>query len=290
MTRGIHLKLRLPLNRRPRPVTIDRKRVWDDVDDDGLGASVNMEQFLKRRRLAQEEAAEELQAAKAAGIELGVNDDDDEQDKDSMLGSDDEGEGSDSEAAAQARAKRAIRDDSMAPSTASTNIDLTPESLVAKFPTLFSDDAPVEPKVLITTSLNSTLHAEAHALCSLFPNSSYIPRSAHRYAYKYSVREICAFSANRGYTTVMIIREDQKKPIGVDVVHLPVGPTFHFSISNWLDIKKLPGHGNPTNRESVFSFLALSQESKSHNLARMGQFPTSYKVFHAHDTHTPSTT
>jgi ribosome production factor 1 len=38
-----------------------------------------------------------------------------------------------------------------------------------------------------------------------------------------------------------------KKPTGISVVHLPAGPTFHFSISNWIEGRKLPGHGNPTN-------------------------------------------
>lgn len=240
-----------------KPLTIDRKRVWDDVDDDGLYSSVNMEQLLKRRRMEQEEAEERAAAeaeaeAEAEAAENGESDADDAPDDevDSMLGSDDEDadeDDEDTEAAAQARARRAMRDDSLAPSATSTNLDLTPESLVARFPTLFSEDAPPEPKVLLTTSLNSTLHDEAHKLCSLFPNTRYIPRSGHKYAYKYSVREISKFASNRGYTTVMVLREDQKKPIGLDVVHLPVGPTFHFSISNWLDVKKLPGHGNPTN-------------------------------------------
>ncbi|KAI1861717.1 uncharacterized protein JN550_010657 [Neoarthrinium moseri] len=233
-----------------KPLTIDRKRVWDDVDDDSLYSSVNMEQLLKRRRMEQEEA-EERQAAIANGEAVDEEGDASGDDRDSMLGSDDdddeEGDEEDSKAAVQARARRVMRDDSVAPSTTSTNLDLTPEALIAKFPSLFADDTPPEPKVLITTSLNSTLHDEAHKLCTLFPNSEYKPRSSHKYGYKYSVREISKFAANRGYTTVMVLREDQKRPIGLDVVHLPVGPTFHFSISNWLDVKKIPGHGNPTN-------------------------------------------
>ncbi|KAI1393494.1 Brix-domain-containing protein [Hypoxylon trugodes] len=226
------------------PATIDRKRVWDDVDDDGLGASVDMEQLLKKRRLQQEEA-EEKQAAEA---ENGDESEEDDDEADSMLGSDDDEEDeSDEEAAAKARAKQVIRDDSLAPSTTSTNLDLTPESLVAKFPSLFSDDGPAVPQLLLTTTLNSTLHDQARLLCTLFPNCTYIPRSAHKYGHKYSVREICKFAGNRGYSAVMILREDQKRPIGLDIVHLPLGPTFHFSISNWVEGKKLPGHGNPTN-------------------------------------------
>lgn len=227
---------------RNQPATIDRKRVWDDVDDDSLGASVDMEQLLKRRRLQQEEALEKL----AAQAEDDNEPEDDQEDADSMLGSDDD-EDSDEEGAAKARAKQVIRDDSLAPSTTSTNLDLTPESLVAKFPSLFSEDGPAEPQVLVTTTLNSTLHDEARLLCTLFPHSTYIPRSAHKYGHKYSAREICKYAGNRGFSTVMILREDQKKPIGLDVVHLPSGPTFHFSITNWVEGKKLPGHGNPTN-------------------------------------------
>lgn len=238
---------------RNKPASIDRKRVWDDVDDDSLGASVDMEQLLKRRRIAQEEA-EERAVAVAQEEEEAEQDDGDSDDVDSMLGSDADseeeegGDGPDSDAAAKARAKRVIRDDSLAPSTTSTNLDLTPDALAAKFPTLFGEGSlHAEPKLLVTTTLNSTLHDEARLLCALFPNSHYIPRSGHKYGHKYSVREISRFAANRGYTAVMVLREDQKRPAALDVVHLPAGPTAHFSISNWIPGKKIPHHGNPTN-------------------------------------------
>lgn len=209
------------------PASIDKKRVWDDVDDDSLGAIVDMAQLMKKRRLQQVEAEEKA----AAGLGSGDDDDDDDdakaesgndEENDSMLGSDDEnsdsGDDEDEDLAAKVRAKRAMREDSTAASTTSTNLDITPEALVARFPTLFSDDRPAEPKILVTTNLNSTLHDEAHLLCTLFPNSQYIPRSAHKYAHKYSVREISKFATNRGYTAVVVLREDQKKPIGLDIM------------------------------------------------------------------------
>ncbi|KAH7313361.1 anticodon-binding protein [Stachybotrys elegans] len=220
-----------------KPLTIDQKRVWDDVDDDSLGVRVDVEQ-LKRRRIEAEE-----QAALDA-----VEEDDEDDDMDSMLGSDDEEDEEARQAALERqREKRAKRDNSIAPSTTSTNLDLTPASLALRFPSLFSDVPPPEPKILVTTSLNSTIHNEAHLLCTLFPNSSYIPRSAHRYGHKYSLREICKYATNRDYTAVLLLKEDLKKPTGLSVVHLPSGPTFHFSISNWIEGRKLPGHGNPTN-------------------------------------------
>jgi ribosome production factor 1 len=220
------------------PHTIERKRVWDEIEGDGddLNVSVDVEQ-LKRRRIEEAEAAE---SAEQAALDEAPEKDDD---VDSMLDSGSE-KGSDDEDDEENERPRAV---SNAPSTTSTNLDLTPSSLSLKFPTLFSDEPPPSPKILLTTSLNSTLHEEAHLLCTLFPNSNYIPRSAHRYGYKYSLREICKFATNREYTSVVLLKEDYKKPTGLTIVHLPSGPTCHFSIANWVEGKKLPGHGNPTN-------------------------------------------
>ncbi|KAB8300338.1 hypothetical protein EYC80_000525 [Monilinia laxa] len=218
------------------PHTIDNKRVWDEVSGDGndLNISVDVEQ-LKRRRIEEAEAAEQEP--------LDEEPEEKDDDADSMLDSDSE-KGSDDEDEKPNTRPRAV---SNAPSTASTNLDLTPSSLSLKFPTLFTDEPPPSPKILLTTSLNSTLHAEAHLLCTLFPNSNYVPRSAHRYGHKYSLREICKFATNREYTSVVMLKEDAKVPTGLTIVHLPSGPTCHFSIKNWVEGKKLPGHGNPTN-------------------------------------------
>ncbi|KAG5982943.1 hypothetical protein E4U55_001079 [Claviceps digitariae] len=233
-----------------KAVTLDQKRVWDEGEDDHLGAQVDLGQLRRR----QKEAADAEEEKSALDAEM-KDAEDEEDDNDSMLDSEDDDNEEEGEDGAEARrqaaiakeqAKRAKRDDSIAPST-STNLDLAPASLALKFPTLFSDIPAPEPKVLVTTSLNSTIHDEARLLSTLFPNSTYIPRSAHRYGHKYSLREICKFASNRDYTVVLLVKEDLKKPTGLSVVHLPAGPTFHFSISNWIEGKKLPGHGNPTN-------------------------------------------
>lgn len=235
-----------------KPLTIDKKRVWDDVDDDSLGVQVNVEE-LRRRRLAAEQAAEiEAMDQEMAEDGEGVDKEEDEEDYDSML-EDDSEEEEERRRAVEKKAKQRKRDSSVAPSvtpsTTSTALDLAPTSLVVKFPSLFTDEPPLEPKVLITTGLRSTLHEEAELLCTLFPNSNYVPRSSHRYGHKYSLREISKFAANRDYTAVVLLHEDQKKPSGISVVHLPAGPTLTFSITpgSWMTGKKLPGHGNPTN-------------------------------------------
>ena len=192
------------------PHTIDKKRVWDEVDGDGLNVSVDVEQ-LRTRHIAEAEAA----------LEEPLEEDQDD-DADSMLDSDSE----EDEDAEPKPSKQRPRASSTAPSTTSTNLDLTPSSLALKFPTLFTDEPPPVPKILLTTSLNSTLHNEAQLLCTLFPNSTYIPRSAHRYGHKFSLREISKFATNRNYTSVVLLKEDAKKPTGLTVVHLPSALQF----------------------------------------------------------------
>lgn len=181
-----------------QPASIDKKRIWDDVDDDSLGAVVDVAQ-LKRRRL---EAAEAAAAEDADGV--GAEEEEEEDDVDSMVdfdGEDEDGE----EKEEKARSRRAQRTPSLAPSnapsiapsTTSTCLDLTPDSLSQDFKHLFVDEPPPFPKVLVTTSLNATIHKEAEDIAAMFPNSTYIRRSAHRFGHKYSVREIAKFAKSQ---------------------------------------------------------------------------------------------
>ncbi|KAL9627867.1 MAG: hypothetical protein Q9164_007464, partial [Protoblastenia rupestris] len=227
------------------PLTLDRKRVWDEVDrdtGDGLGVSVDVAR-LKRQKLEEDEAAAQEREERANSTDASGDE------GDSMIDSASDSEDRSQPAPSQkSRGKRTATERATSPvhSTTSTNLDLTPETLALRFPTLFNAEPPPTPKILITTSLNSNLHKEAHLLTNLFPFSTYIPRSSHRYSHKFSIREISSFATNRKYTSVIVLKEDQKKLTGLIVVHLPHGPTFHFSVSSWVEGKKLPGHGRPT--------------------------------------------
>lgn len=245
--------------------TLEQKRVWDDGDEDSLYTSVDVA-AVKRRKLEEEE-----QAALEGAMNL---DDEDGDEVDSMLGSDDEEDDEDAVNARieKMRAKRSQRQPSIAPSTTSTNFDMTPAVLSIKFPSLFNEEPAIVPKVLITTSINSTLHKEAGILMSLFPNSEYIRRSAHRYGHKYSVREICKFATNRDYTTVLVLNEDQKKPNRLTVVHLPSGPTLTYSVNNWVEGSKLPGHGNA--QDEFYPELLLNNFKSSLGLLSAKSFQT----------------
>ena len=265
-------KLRAERLAKNKPITIDQKRVWDDVDDDSLGVSVDVEE-LRRRRLGKE-----VEAAKRKALEQDVAEHKDQEENeemkddedDSLFDTDSEDSDETNDEGSKEREGRphkisrdsrppSEREESAAPSmapsltpsialsTTSTNLDLTPASLALKFPMLFADEIRPEPKILVTTSLFGTIHNEAVQLASLFPNSDYIQRSAHKHGHKYSVREIAKFAHNRNYTSLLVLREDQKKPTGLTLVHLPSGPTFTFTVTNWIEGRKLPGHGNPTN-------------------------------------------
>ena len=134
--------------------------------------------------------------------------------------------------------------------TTTTTLPLVPESLFSKFPSLFPDpdgsNTPSTPKILITTTLNSTLHRYSALLTNLFPNSTYIPRSAHKHSHKFSLREISQFASRREYTAILVLTETLKRPTALTAIHLPSGPTFHFSISNWYSGTQIPNHGRAT--------------------------------------------
>ncbi|QDS70360.1 hypothetical protein FKW77_009034 [Venturia effusa] len=261
-----------------KPITIDSKRKYDDEGEEGdniFGRSVDLSALAKRRRL---EELQELDDAAEANAEEEENDEDEDieaadeversqkadqeeggdnnSEADSMLGDSDEEEES---AFKKPSIPMRPRAGSTAASVASTaRTDLTPEAIAAKFPTLFAEQTD-NPKVLITTSINSTLHKvwlsesamgfafnhdqEAEMLEELIPNSAYVRRSNHRFGHKFSVREIAKFASNRNFTTMVVLMEDQKRPAGLDIIRLPEGPHLHYSLSNWIDGKKLPGHG-----------------------------------------------
>ncbi|KIW71646.1 hypothetical protein PV04_03787 [Phialophora macrospora] len=262
-------KLREERLRKNVPATLDRKRVYDEIADEpengGLGVIYDVEK-LKRRKLAEEQALE----FDGEG-EGGEGEPVDDEDNDSMLEESDDGEDQSENdednleldglddtnqdplpSKSQLQSKRGqSRALSPTRSTTSTNLSLAPAALAAKFPSLFlSPDSPPPqpPKILITTSINSHLHDEAAILTDIFPNSKYIRRSSHRYGYKFSVREISQFASKHGYTSVIVLEEanHRKKPGGLTIVHLPAGPTFHFTVSNWYSGKQIPGHGRPT--------------------------------------------
>lgn len=226
------------------PATIDSKRTWDNEhvgdEEDALGWAIDVERLAKKRKL-EEEAAERGETGEEEAEEglleklkkRDAEDSDDEEpedDLDSMLedsaseGDDDDESQSDSGPSKSKRRPESQKRATSPTQSTATNMDISPEFLKQKFPAVFNQAE--MPKVLVTTSLNSTLHKEAQILTTLFPNSTYIRRTAHAHAHKYSVREIAQFASNRDYTALVILMEAHhaKEPDGLDIVLLPAGP------------------------------------------------------------------
>ena len=185
------------------PLTIDAKRVWDEPvgdDEDALGWAVDVERLAKKRKMAQEAADQLEEEGTLAKLKRREREEEhsDDDDADSMLDASeaDSDASFDSDDSELSKAKkRAPSPDPSVATTAATNMSLSTEFLKQKFPQLFEPQP--EPKVLITTSINSALHKEAETLTSFFPNSTYIRRTAHAHAHKYSIREIASFAAAR---------------------------------------------------------------------------------------------
>ena len=180
------------------PQTIDNKRVWDEPvgdDEDVLGWAVDVERLAKKRKLDQEAAEKDGEEGTLAKLKKRDqeqedsdedSDEEEDDDADSMLDSDNDDDSDafdsdDSEASRPTKKKRAASPDPSVATTTATNMELSPEFLKQKFPQLF--DPQPEPKILITTSINSSLHKEAETLTSFFPNSTYIRRTAHAHAH-----------------------------------------------------------------------------------------------------------
>lgn len=262
------------------PHTIDNKRTFDEVDieeGDGIGLSVDVER-LKRRKLDADEKAKtdagELTETNLKKVEelAGSGSDEDEEDEagsDVESDQDDLGSLMDSEGSDAENDERDIDKDLMPPppkpqrqpsppaSTTSTNLSHIPDALASRFPSIFHP--PDTTKLLITTTIDSTLHHEAELLTRFFPNSDYIRRTSHKYrSHRPSIRDICTGAHGRGYTAVMILGEDKKRPSSLQIVHLPpspskdangnlqFGPTFTFSIKHFVPPSRIAGHGNPT--------------------------------------------
>lgn len=90
----------------------------------------------------------------------------------------------------------------------------------------FNDDVP--PKLLITTQQQPSLRTKTFVkeLLELFPHGTYVKRK------DFELKLISKFAINRGYTDLIVITEQHKKPYIAIISHLPKGPTATFRISS----------------------------------------------------------
>lgn len=85
-----------------------------------------------------------------------------------------------------------------------------------------------EPKVLITFSDNPNRKTRifGRELTRIIPNSISLYRN------RSGVKKMVKSAIERHFTDIVIVNEDQCKPNGMLVIHLPEGPTAYFKLSN----------------------------------------------------------
>uniref|UniRef100_A0A182U1U7 Brix domain-containing protein n=1 Tax=Anopheles melas TaxID=34690 RepID=A0A182U1U7_9DIPT len=92
-----------------------------------------------------------------------------------------------------------------------------------------------EPRVMIT--FNATPHMVTRKFASLLrrmiPNTKTFRRN------KTQLKRVCKSAIRENYTDILVVNENRKKPEGLLLIHLPDGPTAHFKVSNFKDLKDL---------------------------------------------------
>lgn len=99
------------------------------------------------------------------------------------------------------------------------------------------------PKILLTTLplAKKVAYEFADLLLDFLPNTTFIKRKS-----EYTMVEMAQYCAAREYTDLIVIDEDKKKVNGITFMHLPEGPTFHFSLLLVVDTAQIKGHGRAT--------------------------------------------
>lgn len=100
------------------------------------------------------------------------------------------------------------------------------------------------PKVIVTTTLRPSRElvrfAKEFRTIVGWDECEYKSRTPE------SIKEIVNGAIERDYTDVAVISEHAGKPHTLTLVHLPLGPTAQFRITNVVMRKDIPGHGRPS--------------------------------------------
>lgn len=114
------------------------------------------------------------------------------------------------------------------------------------------------PKILITTSKrpSKNTYSFAKELIQLFPYSTFVKRGV-----QFEIDKISEYCIKRNYTTLIVINENRKVPgilyLSISlyiknqidhliIIHLPIGPSFYFTLSSIKPISCIYQHGHAT--------------------------------------------
>ncbi|KZT71988.1 Brix-domain-containing protein [Daedalea quercina L-15889] len=106
-------------------------------------------------------------------------------------------------------------------------------------------DPGVPPKVLVTTSPRATraTYDFCGELVDVLPGAELVRRKKGR---GFEMGRIAGWAAARGYSHMLVVNEDTKKPNAITVVYLPGGPTAYFKLTSIELSKKIHGHARST--------------------------------------------
>jgi len=101
------------------------------------------------------------------------------------------------------------------------------------------------PKILITTT--DRPNSRTNKFCKELKKS--IPNSQIFYRRGLDLKKIIPQAIGRDYTDLIVINEDQKRPNGMVISHLPDGPTAHFRVSSVKFCKEIKRSGELTDHQ-----------------------------------------
>ena len=99
-----------------------------------------------------------------------------------------------------------------------------------------------KPGVVFTTGLKAT-DASFDFIKQMLP---VIPKSIYFERKNEAIKEFAKKAADKGYSDLIVVKEDKKKLTTFTHVHLPEGPTAIYKISSFVPTEKIRGHGRCT--------------------------------------------
>jgi len=122
-----------------------------------------------------------------------------------------------------------------------------------------------EPKVLITSSDNP----HSSTIAFIKEMTRIIPNSEPRWRKNSSIKKMVKEAIKKGYTDIAIVNEDNRKPNGLILTHLPEGPTAVFKLSNVKITKDLRKDFNKITAHRPEVFLNNFTTRLGNGVARM---------------------
>jgi len=111
---------------------------------------------------------------------------------------------------------------------------------VDEFAGVFSGE--VAPKVLVTTGYRATrvTYEFLKDFVAVIPNIVYYKRG------RYELKKIVKYATSKGFTDVIVVREDHKLLTGLVHCHLPDGPTAEYRLTSYLRSGRIRNRGKST--------------------------------------------